>query len=218
MKAFIISLSRIEQSISFAKTMIEPLTKYGFEVELFEGSYGDEMEDLFENQGRTFHPTDHLEEPSIANRKTAGPGAKGCFYSHYRLWQKCIELDEPIWVFEDDIEFIRPYYPVDFKEVLITVVGSWKQIFDIDPYIEPNIVPQALDYDEPCIPGTPGYAIKPKAAKKLVKHFANTYYCSDGAMRSSVINLQIHSHLIGRPLTDEDGKISLTRTNFWKSK
>lgn len=215
MKAFIISLSKIESSITTAKAMIEPLESYGFDVELFEGSYGNEMKKIFKTQGRLFHPTDYNENPVSPTRKTAGPGAMGCFYSHYRLWEKCIELDEPIWVFEDDIEFIRPYYPVDFDEVLITIVGSWKQIFEINPYEEPSIGPTALDFNAPCVPGTPGYAIKPKAAKKLVKHFAKTFTCSDGAMRSSVIKIQRHSHLMGRALVDEDGKISLTRKKDW---
>jgi glycosyl transferase family 25 len=29
-------------------------------------------------------------------------GEVGCFISHYILWKKCIELDEPIIIFEDD--------------------------------------------------------------------------------------------------------------------
>lgn len=215
MKAFIISLSKIESSIITAKAMIEPLQSYGFDVELFEGSYGNEMPSLFKEQGRTFHPTDHRERPSKATRKTTGPGAMGCFYSHYRLWEKCIELDEPIWVFEDDIEFIRPYYPVEFEEVLITVPGSWTDIFEVDPYDEPSIEPTALPYTKPCVPGTPGYAITPNGAKKLVEHFAKTYTCSDGAMRSSVIKIQVHSHVMGRALVAEDGKVSLTKKKDW---
>ena len=29
-------------------------------------------------------------------------GEVGCFLSHYGLWKKCIELDEPILILEDD--------------------------------------------------------------------------------------------------------------------
>jgi len=215
MKAFIISLSKIPSSIETAQTMINPLKSYGFDVHLFEGSYGNEMPSLFKQQGRTFHPTDHKERPSKATRKTTGPGAMGCFYSHYRLWQQCIYSDEIIWVFEDDVKFIRPYYPVQFDEVLITVSGSWTDIYEIDPYIEPTIPPTALIYNAPCVPGTPGYAITPKAAKKLVEHFSNTFTCSDGAIRSSIVDIKIHSHLMGKALIESDGKISLTKKRDW---
>ena len=216
MKAFIISLSKIPSSIETAQAMIEPLQSYGFDVELFEGSYGDDMPELFAHQGRIFHPTDHNEQPSKANRKTVGFGAMGCFYSHYRLWQKCVDLNEPIWVFEDDVEFIRTYYPVEFNDVLITVLGSWRQMLDVDPYIEPTIEPTALDFSNPCLPGTAGYAITPVGAKKLLKHYANTFTCVDGAMRRSVIEIKYHSHLMGRTLEEnEKGNISLTKKRDW---
>ena len=30
--------------------------------------------------------------------KQNSPGVIGCFYSHYGLWQKCLEMDEPIMI------------------------------------------------------------------------------------------------------------------------
>ncbi|EAK3946191.1 glycosyltransferase family 25 protein, partial [Campylobacter jejuni] len=32
-------------------------------------------------------------------------GEKACFASHYKLWQECVKLDEPIIILEDDVEF-----------------------------------------------------------------------------------------------------------------
>lgn len=32
-------------------------------------------------------------------------GEKACFASHYRLWQECVKLNEPIMILEDDVEF-----------------------------------------------------------------------------------------------------------------
>ncbi|MEZ9323151.1 glycosyltransferase family 25 protein [Vibrio sp. 10N.286.51.E5] len=32
------------------------------------------------------------------------PGELGCFASHYLLWEKCVELNEPIVVIEDDAQ------------------------------------------------------------------------------------------------------------------
>ena len=36
-----------------------------------------------------------------------------CALSHFRLWKKCIDLDEPILVLEHDARFIRDFDPSD---------------------------------------------------------------------------------------------------------
>jgi hypothetical protein len=36
------------------------------------------------------------------------PGAQGCFLSHYKLWNICMELNQPIVVLEDDAIAIAP--------------------------------------------------------------------------------------------------------------
>ena len=215
MKAFVISLSKINESITTAQQMIEPLTDMGFDVELFEGTYGDEAMNLARAEGRTLHPIDQEGNPTPDTIRTRGPGALGCFYSHYRLWQKCVELNEPIWIFEDDVQFIRPYQPVEFDDVLITVIGSWKRMYERDVYVDPDGPPRAESYLAPCVPGTPGYAIKPHAAARLLEEFKNTFTASDCAIRSSLVNIKIHSHIIGVPLTDKDGKKSLTNSSYW---
>ena len=33
------------------------------------------------------------------------PGELGCYASHFLLWQRCIEEDEPVLILEDDIDF-----------------------------------------------------------------------------------------------------------------
>lgn len=216
MKCFIISLSNIESSISSAIRMIPILKSYGFKVRLFEGTYGNDAENMFRLQKRTLHPYDHLDNPTKINRKTTSAGVKGCFYSHYRLWEKCVEFDEPIWIFEDDVLFVRKYHPVDFDDVLITVLGSW--LVDTDIMAEPETdIPSALEFAGPCLPCSPGYAIKPHAALKLLKEYENTYLPSDVAVKSSLVNIKIHSHLMGRALTEKDGKESLTYSRYWEN-
>jgi GR25 family glycosyltransferase involved in LPS biosynthesis len=214
MKAFIISLSKIESSITTANNMIQPLSNMGFDVELFEGTYGPDAVLLAKEEGRILHPTDHDGKPMIDTIRVSGPGALGCFYSHYRLWQKCVELNQPIFIFEDDVKFIREYIPVHFDEILILVLGSWKEIYDQDIYIEPTINHCAQDFPGACVPGTPGYAITPIAATKLLKEFDKTYTASDAAIRKSVVDIKIYSHIIGEAITD---KVSLTHTDkFWR--
>jgi hypothetical protein len=40
------------------------------------------------------------------------PGARGCWFSHWRLWQQCIDLDQPIIILEHDA-YIRAAWPED---------------------------------------------------------------------------------------------------------
>jgi GR25 family glycosyltransferase involved in LPS biosynthesis len=193
--------------------MITPLTEMGFDVELFEGTYGNDIDKLLKKDRRQLHPTTHENTPTEYNFKLCSPGVIGCFYSHYRLWKKCLELNQPIFIFEDDVEFIQPYYPVEFKGILIVALGSWL-VHDID--LNPPFPQYAKHYKGSCMPGAVGYGITPKAAKKLVKEYRNTYIAADSAIRTSVVDIKIHSHIIGRALLEKDGKVSLTKYKGWK--
>lgn len=215
MKAFIISLSKIPESLSTATEMIPYLQENGFDVELFEGTYGNDAILMAETEGRTLHPTLHNGKLTKQRSKLCNPGVLGCFYSHYRLWQKCVEFDEPIFIFEDDVTFVRPFHNVDFQEVLIVAVGSWKKVSKIDIMKETIIEPQALMFDGPCLPGAVGYGITPAAAQKLVTEFQHTFIAADAAVRSSIVTIERHSHIIGRALVEEDGKVSLTQCKEW---
>jgi GR25 family glycosyltransferase involved in LPS biosynthesis len=222
MKAFIIHLSKIQSSVETAVKVKDQLDKFNIESELFEGSYGDETQKLFKSQGKKCYPWgvkgptrlySEEEKENLANSH----GVLGCFYSHYRLWEKCVELNEPIMIFEDDVVFTRTYYPVDFKDVLILVLGNPQKSEKYMPFlINPQGTPKAEDYYQASLPGTPGYAIQPHAAKILVNEYKNYFLKSDNAINKHFVKLQIHSHLMGRALVADDGKKSLVRTTFWR--
>lgn len=222
MKSFIIHLSKIQSSLETAIKVKESLDNFGIESELFEGSYGNEVYELFKKTNRVCHPwgfkgQDNLYSEDKIN-KMSQPGVMGCFYSHYRLWQKCIELNEPIMIFEDDVFFVRPYIPVDWDEVLILVAGNPTKFDKYKHYLEdPKGEPKAEEYFQSSMPGTPGYAIKPSAAKKLVEFYKETFLPSDNAIMSNIVKIQIHNYIMGRALVGEDGKKSLVRRkkDFW---
>lgn len=224
MKAFIIHLSKIPSSLNTAIKVKEALDSFNIENELFEGSYGNDVKKLFEETGRTCHPHSFkgvnflYSEEEKQNLST--PGIMGCFYSHFRLWQKCVELNEPIMVFEDDVLFVRNYHPIEFDDVLITVFGNKNKSAKYYHYLtDPEGIPQAKEYWQASMPGTPGYAIKPHAAEKLINFYNkhNTFLPSDNAMMSALIKIQVHSHVMGRAMYSEDGKKSLVRgkKDFW---
>ena len=152
--------------------------------------------------------------------KYARPGVLGCFYSHLDLWQRCADLDEPIMIFEDDVNFYRGWMPVDWRDVLILSLG--KTTFLEEPwktYLEnPSGPIQPMPYTNYSMPGTSGYAIKPAAARKLIKTYRGFYLASDNAINQSVCEIEIHNYLMGRNTTEEEGNISMVSTKEWECK
>jgi GR25 family glycosyltransferase involved in LPS biosynthesis len=215
MKTFIIHLSKIENSLNSALQLQSDLKKYNIEAELFEGTYGSEVDEIFEKESRTLHyrsfkgvaPDDHYIE------KANKPGVKGCFYSHYRLWKKCVELNESICIFEDDVKIKRALIPIEFKDVLVITLGARKSYRYEEFLHTPTGEPTAQSYHNSSMPGTCGYLIKPHAAQKLLKEYEKSFLPSDNAMNVMVIDIEVHNYLIGAANLD---KKSLTRSKkFW---
>jgi GR25 family glycosyltransferase involved in LPS biosynthesis len=150
--------------------------------------------------------------------KVSMPGVIGCFYSHYNLWKKCVELDEPIMIFEDDVKFFRGWSPIEWDDVLVLSLG--KSSFLSNPwqkYLEnPTGNPQPITWRSFSMPGASGYAIKPKAAKSLVKFYNKFFYPADNAINQHLVKIQVHSYLMGRNTIPEEGNISMTRAKDWQ--
>ena len=241
MKAFVISLSLMKSSITPAREVLAQLTAYGFDAELFEGTYGDDAVLLFEKDGRRIadlgiktsvilagdftelHPEIHLprEVASLNIRmdprndktfeKMMRPGVIGCFYSHYRLWEHCIALDEPIFIFEDDVIFERGYHPVEWDDVLLLCTCKDHDFYRPLLY-SPSGEPRAIPLPRTYMPGSAGYGITPKGARKLVSAYSKEFLPADNAMNVFTVKLQCHTHLMGRAATAEEGNVSLTKT------
>ena len=149
--------------------------------------------------------------------KLSRPGVIGCFYSHYNLWKKCIDLGEPIMIFEDDVKFYRGYTPVKFDGVLILSLG--KSSFMTEPqksYLEnPTGTPQARRWQNFSMPGASGYALTPDAALGLVKFYKPYWYPADNAINQYLCKMQIHTYIMGRNTLPEEGNISMTKAKDW---
>jgi GR25 family glycosyltransferase involved in LPS biosynthesis len=149
--------------------------------------------------------------------KLSRPGVIGCFYSHYNLWKRCVELNEPIMIFEDDVKFYRGYTSVEFNGVLILSLG--KSSFMSDPqktYLEnPTGAPVARKWQNFSMPGASGYAITPDAAQALVKFYRPYWYPADNAINQFVVPVQISTYLMGRNTLPEEGNISMTKAKDW---
>jgi len=150
--------------------------------------------------------------------KMSRPGVVGCFYSHYALWEKCVDLNEPIMIFEDDVKFFRGFEPIDWDGVLILSLG--KTAFLKDPwktYLQnPSGLPQAIKWKNFSMPGASGYAIKPDVARGLIKFYKPYWYPADNAINQFMCSIQCHNYLMGRNTLPEEGNISMTKTKDWE--
>jgi GR25 family glycosyltransferase involved in LPS biosynthesis len=213
MRSFIIHLPNVKSSLDSALETKKQLENIGITPEMFVGSYGPEIEKIFKKEGKFVHPVEGI---VLERRKVSGTGAKGVFHSHFRLWSLCVEINEPIMVFEDDVVVYRPLKEINFDEVLIISINyDWDMSLQWKDYLEKdNELTTAQPYTERFIPGTSGYIIKPVAAKKLVETYKNSYIISDVAMNSEIIKMEIHPQVIGRSKT-MDEKESLVRRINW---
>jgi GR25 family glycosyltransferase involved in LPS biosynthesis len=217
MKSFIIHLSKIPASVNSALQLQQDLKSIDIDAELFEGTYGSDAKEIFRKEGRTIHPTS-FKGGAIDERythKSNRPGVMGCFYSHYRLWQKCVDLNTAICIFEDDVNIFRPLNFVEFEDVLILALGAVKRRKYIHFLKDPQGIPKAEEYENSSMPGAVGYMITPAGAKKLLKCYKQTFLPSDNAINTSVVDIKILSHLIGEANIE---KKSLTKaSSFWDS-
>lgn len=97
------------------------------------------------------------------NRKFT-KGEIGCVLSHIDAWKRCIELNEPVLIFEDDVEFYSNFDLADVVDTLSKhefVFLSRKEIQNQPVKISEKLVKPSFSY------WACGYAITPAAAKKL---------------------------------------------------
>lgn len=93
MKIFVLSLA---SSTERRELVTSAMREYELEFEFIDGIDG---------RINTSHPYIKRYNPQkfIYNyRRPAAPGELGCYASHMLGWDKCVELDEPIIIFEDD--------------------------------------------------------------------------------------------------------------------
>jgi GR25 family glycosyltransferase involved in LPS biosynthesis len=219
MRAYVIILSKIPSSQETGIKVYNQLKDYGLDARLHEGTYGDRAQKIFDKEGRQLHHTSFKGNPvddeyrELATR----PGVMGCFHSHYKLWQTCVRLNEPILIFEDDVIFERGWSPVEWNDVLLVATG--KSVYKTDWYAEklynPVGEPTAVPLNRKVMPGAVGYGLTPIGAAKLTEFYKTSFLPADNAMNAAVVDLQCHTHLMGRAALAEDGKKSLTKSKVW---
>src|SRR3990167_4579570 len=120
-------------------------------------------------------------------RKKLSGGELGCFASHYLLWQKCVELNHPIVVMEDD---------VNVSDQMAEAIGAAEKLIELLRYIRLagtslhrrpyKVIGKAGKFEViDHIRGPSGtlcYVISPSAAKDLIAHSDEWFLAVDDYM------------------------------------
>lgn len=198
LKSFVIRLNGISTSESLAEDCVESGRNFGLHIEKFDGVYGQENIDYYTNLLNV--------RPWKTKFKKGRLGVKGCFLSHYSLWLKSIELDEPLIIFEHDAVVTQPFpeniYEL-FDEFLVldpfnkfngkyykTHIDAKNNKQKIVEYFSPRERQKyGIEVDYPM--GLQAYIIKPSAALKLkTTILENGYYPADVQCNKNIINLE----------------------------
>jgi GR25 family glycosyltransferase involved in LPS biosynthesis len=177
MKNFIICLPGYSKSMHMAHCALKSGEQHKWDVELFNGVDGSTVSanEMSTQWGLKINSANRKCQKQMDTRA----GVRGCFLSHWLLWQQCVDLDQTIGIFEHDVEFLKPYTITDqFLDVLKLVEG----------FEERRPMPAGVWYE-----GTRGYLIKPTGAKKLINWVTvNGCLPSDIAIGKDVVDIVLN--------------------------
>ena len=191
MKAVVIRKKDDELSERLADECIASAKAFGITVEKFDGVYDSHEEHL--NRDKLF--------PNIVARKKLTNGYKGCFLSHYLVWKKCIEWNEPVLIFEHDAVMLRPITDEilnGFDTILVL------DRFSRDPQYE-DILKKEMELkihqhakineynhkliNRTMIAGSHAHLVKPKGAIEIIKSVTqHGYVLTDVAVNQIYLN------------------------------
>lgn len=156
MKPFIITISDIEDSVKASNRCIESAKNFGVEIETFDAyTPKDNPFEIFEKLGIKL--SDRIyKNPHLRSLDSQCASV----LSHYSLWKKAIELNEPILVLEHDAVFVDKL--PDLKDYLL--VNLSKPSYGKYQNPKKGLHP----FPNPHLKGAHGYAVSPKGAKKIM--------------------------------------------------
>jgi GR25 family glycosyltransferase involved in LPS biosynthesis len=179
MKSFIICDPLDPLSVGLTEDALESGRRFGLDIERFPGFFGDAIEPKIQEYGLTV---------SKLNQKELSIGHKGCFISHYELWNQCAKGKEAFLIFEHDViikkaiseELLNHFDDIlnlDYCSSLRKNVLEYESCqqeegnVSVSLLFEKRKIPKAISWKSAKtyhVVGTHGYIIKPQGAKKLI--------------------------------------------------
>lgn len=171
MKSFIIILKNNLKSEKFGNLAIQSGSQLGWNIVRFDGIDGRITDD------KTFQSMNLFINQANKKCRTSfeRPGVRGCFLSHYLLWSKCVEENQNIAIFEDDVIFYKTFPTTSFEDIL-----KLEKLQQGKKYA-------AGDWWE----GAHAYIISPKGAKKLIDWISkNGILPTDMMLATNILNVE----------------------------
>lgn len=118
-KTFVIAIKGHPVSENQLTQCLESGKKYDWKIDVFWGV-----------DGRTITETTWVNEgifPRLDKPTMSRPGVQGCFLSHWFLWKKCLELQEPLIILEHDAVIQNYWNPIEIENSVIKLHRYYKQ-------------------------------------------------------------------------------------------
>ena len=162
MKAFCITIKGHTESEALSRNCLKTATEVGGinDITIFDASTPkDKPFEVFESMNLSV--SDKMRENPD---KRSVEAQAGCFLSHYRLWQKTVELNETILILEHDSVFVSRIPDIEFKYL----VNFGKPFYGMKRYRQPpheGLQP----FRHAHLNGTHGYALTPAGAQRCLE-------------------------------------------------
>ena len=164
MRSFVITIMDNEKSVEAADRCIASGEKHGEIIEKFPAfTPKDNPLELLKEQ-KVIQTEALTDEKYSRNLNCAA-----AFLSHFSLWQKCLELNQPIMIYEHDA--------VQTDPIPESIRAGWgfKQMMSMGkPSYGRFRIPQVLGSgpltSKRYFPGAHAYAIKPAGARQIIQH------------------------------------------------
>ncbi|MFT5716031.1 MAG: glycosyl transferase family 25 [Oleiphilaceae bacterium] len=126
--------------------------------------------------------------------KSLSKGQLGCYASHYLLWEKCVELNKPIIIIEDDVVFDKQHF-IEFynlapklnpKYECIRLFSNHRRTVSVQNIEKINNL--TINRSSKGHMRGMGYFLTPSGAKKFLQHSKRWYMAVDIYMDRFWIN------------------------------
>lgn len=207
MKTYIIYLPDILHTRNAAMNCWSSCSEHGIDAELYEGYLPSAADKFLSERGMKPFSDGH----KLYEIKNSKPGVRGCFVSHYTLWEKCAAGDSDFMILEHDAKVVNDLQHYEFDDILH--LDAWR--FQEDPVMEGETV---QDYDRikkghNIFEGTYGYIVKPHAARKLIECANKQGWTASDMSISSRADIKLQ-HSCPRVVTVTDRKSLTSDRNF----
>jgi GR25 family glycosyltransferase involved in LPS biosynthesis len=118
-KTFVIAIKGHTVSETQLSQCIDSGTRYNWKINTFWGIDGRSItDDTWKNE----NIVPRLDKPTMFRR-----GVQGCFLSHWKLWNYCIELNEPIIILEHDAIIQDYWQSLEISDSIIKLHRYYKE-------------------------------------------------------------------------------------------